>query len=35
LDGDMKKIFMDILNALGQSNSTASRYRRQLYSLLY
>lgn len=35
LDGDMKKIFMDILNALGQSNGTASRYRRQLYSLLY
>lgn len=35
LDGEMKKIFMDILNALGQSNGTASRYRRQLYSLLY
>ncbi|EKO3508050.1 co-chaperone YbbN [Vibrio fluvialis] len=35
LDGDMKKIFMDILNALGQCNGTASRYRRQLYSLLY
>ncbi len=35
LDGDMKKIFMDILNALGQGNPLASRYRRQLYSLLY
>lgn len=35
LDGDMKKIFMDILNALGQGNSIASRYRRQLHSLLY
>ena len=35
LDGDMKKEFMDILSALGQSNAVASKYRRQLYSLLY
>lgn len=35
LDGDMKKSFMDILSALGQGNANASKYRRQLYSLLY
>ncbi|KAB0464397.1 MULTISPECIES: co-chaperone YbbN [Vibrio] len=35
LDGDMKKEFMDILSALGQGNPVASKYRRQLYSLLY
>ena len=35
LDGDMKKEFMDILSALGQGNAVASKYRRQLYSLLY
>lgn len=35
LEGDMKKTFMDILNALGQGNPIASHYRRQLYSLLY
>lgn len=34
-DGDMKKGFMDILNALGQSHPLSSTYRRQLYSLLY
>ncbi|MDV7103249.1 co-chaperone YbbN [Vibrio sp. TH_r3] len=34
-DGEMKKSFMDILAALGQSNSIAAKYRRQLYSLLY
>lgn len=34
-DGDAKKTFMDILAALGQGNEIASRYRRQLYSLLY
>ena len=34
-DGDMKKTFMDILNALGQGNTLASQYRRKLYSLLY
>ncbi|UGA55555.1 co-chaperone YbbN [Vibrio sp. VB16] len=34
-DGEMKKSFMDILSALGQGNSTAAKYRRQLYSLLY
>ncbi|MCE0493000.1 co-chaperone YbbN [Vibrio salinus] len=35
LDGEMKRIFMDILNALGQGNPLANKYRRQLYSLLY
>ncbi|MFB9217467.1 co-chaperone YbbN [Vibrio sinaloensis] len=34
-DGELKKHFMDILSALGQGNATASKYRRQLYSLLY
>lgn len=34
-EGEVKKIFMDIINALGQGNALASRYRRQLYSLLY
>lgn len=34
-DGELKKSFMDILSALGQGNSTAAKYRRQLYSLLY
>ncbi|EOU2463732.1 hypothetical protein DC58_08090 [Vibrio navarrensis] len=34
-DGEVKKTFMDILSALGQGNAIASRYRRQLYSLLY
>lgn len=34
-DGDLKKIFMDILSALGQGNAIASQYRRQLYSVLY
>ena len=35
LDGDLKKSFMDILSALGQGNPVASKYRRQLYSILY
>lgn len=35
LEGEMKKTFMDILSTLGQGNPIASRYRRQLYSLLY
>jgi putative thioredoxin len=35
LEGEMKRIFMDILNALGQGNPLANKYRRQLYSLLY
>ncbi|OEE45406.1 thioredoxin family protein [Vibrio anguillarum] len=35
LDGELKKVFMDILSALGQGNSVASLYRRKLYSLLY
>lgn len=34
-DGAAKKTMMDILIAMGQGNETASRYRRQLYSLLY
>ncbi|MBE3657974.1 co-chaperone YbbN [Vibrio navarrensis] len=33
--GEVKKTFMDILSALGQGNAIASRYRRQLYSILY
>jgi putative thioredoxin len=35
LDGELKKAFMDILSALGQGNTIAAKYRRQLYSLLY
>lgn len=35
LDGEIKKHFMDILAALGQTNPIASQYRRKLYSLLY
>ncbi|MFB9133532.1 co-chaperone YbbN [Vibrio olivae] len=35
LDGELKKVFMDILTALGQGNVIASKYRRQLYSILY
>lgn len=34
-NGEVKKICMDILSALGQGNPIASQYRRQLYSLLY
>ncbi len=34
-DGEVKKVFMDILSALGQGNTLASKYRRQLYSILY
>jgi len=34
-EGELKKSFMDILSALGQGNSIAAKYRRQLYSLLY
>ncbi len=34
-DGEVKKTFMDILSALGQGNALASKYRRQLYSILY
>ncbi|KLN64313.1 co-chaperone YbbN [Vibrio sp. VPAP30] len=35
LDNEIKKSFMDILAALGQGNSIAGKYRRQLYSILY
>ena len=34
-DGEVKKTFMDILSALGQGNALASKFRRQLYSILY
>lgn len=34
-NGDLKKVFMDILSALGQGNPIAGKYRRQLYSILY
>ncbi|HBV74858.1 MULTISPECIES: co-chaperone YbbN [Vibrio] len=34
-DGEVKKVCMDILSALGQGNTIASKYRRHLYSLLY
>lgn len=34
-DGNAKKTMMDILSALGQGNSMANQYRRQLYSMLY
>ncbi|GAB7220701.1 co-chaperone YbbN [Vibrio comitans] len=35
LDGEMRKTFMDVLSALGQENTIAKQYRRQLYSILY
>ncbi|MCL1076754.1 co-chaperone YbbN [Parashewanella spongiae] len=35
LDGEVKKAFMEILTALGQSNSLTNQYRRRLYTLLY
>lgn len=34
-NGELKQLFMDILTAMGQSNSIANQYRRKLYSLLY
>lgn len=34
-DGNARKTFMDILSALGTGDSLASKYRRQLYALLY
>ncbi|WP_152620231.1 tetratricopeptide repeat protein, partial [Vibrio parahaemolyticus] len=34
-DGELKKTFMDILSAVAQGNAIASKYRRQLYSILY
>ncbi|KLV09306.1 hypothetical protein ABT56_03720 [Photobacterium aquae] len=34
-DGAAKKTMMDILSALGQGNAIASKYRRQLYALMY
>lgn len=34
-NGQIRKIFQDILTALGTSDALAGQYRRQLYSLLY
>ncbi|SDI86809.1 putative thioredoxin [Ferrimonas sediminum] len=34
-DGEARKVFMDIVNALGQGDPIANQYRRKLYSLLY
>lgn len=34
-DGDAKKTMMDILAALGTGDALASKFRRQMYSLLY
>ncbi|MDA9556271.1 co-chaperone YbbN [Vibrio sp.] len=34
-NGEIRKVFMDILSALGQGNALAGQYRRKLYSLLY
>lgn len=34
-DGEVKKAFMDILAALGTGDNLASKFRKQLYSLLY
>ncbi|RXJ73879.1 co-chaperone YbbN [Veronia nyctiphanis] len=34
-DGQAKKTMMDILSSLGQGNEIASKFRRQLYALLY
>lgn len=34
-EGKMKKLFMDILSALGTDDPLATEYRRKLYSLLY
>lgn len=34
-NGDAKKLFLEILTALGQGHQLANQYRRKLYSLLY
>ncbi|WP_299789707.1 tetratricopeptide repeat protein [uncultured Shewanella sp.] len=34
-NGEAKKLFLEILTALGQGNALANQYRRKLYSLLY
>ncbi|RLV61047.1 co-chaperone YbbN [Parashewanella curva] len=34
-NGDVKHVFMEILTAIGQGNTLANQYRRQLYTLLY
>ncbi|WP_133407448.1 tetratricopeptide repeat protein [Parashewanella tropica] len=34
-DGEVKHVFMEILTAIGQGNTLANQYRRQLYTLLY
>lgn len=35
LDGEVKKVFMEILTALPEGDSLASQYRRKLFGLLY
>lgn len=34
-DGEARRVFLDIVNALGQTDPTANNFRRKLYSLLY
>lgn len=34
-DGAVKKTMMDIMSAMGTGDAMASKYRRQVYSLLY
>ena len=34
-DGQARKMFQEILAALGTGDALASKYRRQLYALLY
>ncbi|VFS40825.1 thioredoxin domain-containing protein [Enterobacter cancerogenus] len=34
-DGQARKMFLEILAALGTGDALASTYRRQLYALLY
>jgi len=34
-DGEVKKVFMDILATMAKGDSVATQYRRKLYSLLY
>ncbi|MGB0895228.1 MAG: co-chaperone YbbN [Parashewanella sp.] len=34
-NGEVKRIFMEILTAIGQGNVLANQYRRRLYTLLY
>ncbi len=34
-DGAVRKTMMDIMSAMGTGDAIASKYRRQVYSLLY